>query len=135
MPQTIGKQVLVAIKPIMRQGMQDPQPPLAPYILQAPTISGTPASGQNLTCSTGNWSDAPTYAYQWLRSGVAIAGATTNTYAVVAADIGNNLSCQVTATNAAGASPPVLSNSVHVAALSVLEAGAEGNNKTGRRRG
>src|SRR5665213_131269 len=74
-----------------------------------PQISGTAKEGETLTSSNGTWSNTPTsYAYQWRRcasDGQAcgdITGATTQTYPVVAADIGHTLRVVVTASNADG---------------------------------
>jgi hypothetical protein len=76
---------------------------LAPVNTAAPTLTGTPALGQTLTCSTGTWANNPTsFSYVWLRSGVAIAGQTGSTYVVQAADEGHTISCQVTAGNGGG---------------------------------
>lgn len=70
----------------------------------APEITGAAEVGQTLTCSPGSWrgTPAPTYAYQWLRNGSAITGATSATYSVQAADSDDGLECVVTATNEAG---------------------------------
>lgn len=66
----------------------------------APAITGTTTQGQTLTCSTGTWSNTPDiYAYQWNRSGVAITGATASTRVLALADVGETLTCTVTATN------------------------------------
>lgn len=70
-----------------------------------PVITGTVAVGSTLACSTGSWSFANSFAYQWLRAGTPIAGATSNTYTVVTADKTNLLSCRVTATSAKGSTP------------------------------
>jgi len=74
----------------------------------APSISGTAAVGNTLTCNQGTWSgsgpsDPITFTYRWSRNGTAISGATSTTYPVVAADDGARLTCTVRATNAAGA--------------------------------
>lgn len=70
------------------------------------------AGGGVCSCNTGTWVGSPTgYTYQWLRDGVAIAGATTNSHPLVAADIGHMLSCQVVGTNAVGHST-VVSNTI-----------------------
>jgi hypothetical protein len=68
-----------------------------------PAIAGTAGAGQTLTCSQGSWSGGlpQTYAFQWRRDGADIAGATSSTYAVLAADQGHSLVCRVTATNSA----------------------------------
>ena len=61
-----------------------------------PSISGLPAVGKTLTAAPGQWSPAPTLAFQWFRNGVAIVGATRNTYALVAADRGAIIHVRVT---------------------------------------
>ena len=65
-----------------------------------PAITGTATVGETLTCSTGTWTNSPTFAYQWRRDGVAIAGATASTRVLAGADEGAKMSCTVTATNA-----------------------------------
>lgn len=65
----------------------------------APAITGTKTQGQTLTCSSGTWSKSPSYAYQWLRSGVVIDGATAATRVLAAGDVGALMSCTVKATN------------------------------------
>lgn len=73
----------------------------------APAISGNALVGSTLTCSTGTWSDAgsQTYAYQWKSAGANV-GTNQNTYVPVTGDIGNTITCTVTATNAAGSGTP-----------------------------
>jgi Carboxypeptidase regulatory-like domain len=74
-----------------------------PVSTAAPTVSGTPRVGSMLSCSEGSWGNNPTSkTYQWLRNGVAIAGQTSALYTVQSADEGMGVSCQVTASNAAG---------------------------------
>ena len=78
-----------------------------------PTISGTPTVGSTLACSAGTWSNSPTiYTYQWDRDGSSIADATTATYTVQSADIGHELACTVTASNASGPGQPATSSPV-----------------------
>lgn len=67
-----------------------------------PVISGTFNQGQNLSVSNGTWTGSPTYTYQWTRDTVAISGATSSTYLLVADDVGTVVACTVTATNAYG---------------------------------
>ncbi len=76
----------------------------APASVSPPTISGEPAVGQTLTCSIGLFEGVPppVFGYQWLRDGLAIAGATASDYTVQSADQGDGLACEVTATNGAG---------------------------------
>ncbi len=90
----------------------------APINTIAPAITGTEEVGQTLSVSNGTWDNSPTsFAYQWFRAvtvggvpvtlnglmvGVAIPGATSNTYLLDAADEGEYIFCEVTATNAFG---------------------------------
>lgn len=65
-----------------------------------PAISGIETEGETLTCSSGTWSNTPDgFAYQWNRSGVAIAGATASTRVLDASDVDETLTCTVKATN------------------------------------
>lgn len=71
----------------------------------APVVSGTATFGQTLTTTNGTWTAAPAitgYTYQWQRNTSNIGGATSSTYVLQSADIGNTVRCVVTATNAVG---------------------------------
>jgi surface protein len=69
----------------------------------APVISGSTTVGSVLTTTDGTWSGSPTsFAYQWYRGLVQIFGQTLSTYTLVSADLSQNITCQVTATNAVG---------------------------------
>jgi beta-glucanase (GH16 family) len=76
----------------------------APVNTARPAISGAPAVGQALTCSTGLWSGnpAPTLSYEWVSDGSPIVGASAPAYSVRSTDQGHALSCRVTAANTAG---------------------------------
>ena len=64
---------------------------------------GVVASGRTLSCAVGTWRGEPTgYAFRWLRDGSTISGATASTYVVTAGDLGTELACRVTASNALG---------------------------------
>ena len=69
-----------------------------------PIISGLPQRGQLLSTTNGTWTGTGTitFAYQWLRNGAPITGATANTYLLVAADDNAFISCRVTATDDEG---------------------------------
>ena len=87
---------------------------LAPTVITASTAgTAAPRTGVPQTATTGTWDSQPTdYSYQWQRcdaagaSCTAIAGATTQAYTPVAADIGSTLRVAVQAANAAGISDP-----------------------------
>jgi hypothetical protein len=85
----------------------------APVNTVAPAITGTPTVPNVQTCSSGTWQNSPTFAYQWMRKGGAIPGATTSTYTLAAVDHGTQVFCHVTATNSKG-SVVARSNSVTV---------------------
>jgi hypothetical protein len=74
----------------------------APKNTTGPSISGGATQGATLTCAPGSWSGSPTFAFQWLRDGQPISGATSANYLTVAADAGHQISCRVTATNDGG---------------------------------
>lgn len=80
----------------------------APVNSVAPTISGTATFNSVLTANNGTWSGSPTYAHQWQRAATSggsysnISGATSSTYTLVSADVGQYLKVNVTATNAGG---------------------------------
>lgn len=73
-----------------------------------PVITGTPRVGSTLTCSTGEWTGAESYAYQWQSYSVSlekwhfISGATSATYTVEEFLVGQKVRCVVTATNEVG---------------------------------
>jgi hypothetical protein len=78
--------------------------PTTPALTAAPTLTGTAAVGQALSCSQGSWAHEPTYLlYQWTRNGTVITGQTGATYTLQAADQGHSITCSVTAGNGAGA--------------------------------
>jgi len=100
--------------------------PPVPTNTARPTITGTAQQGQTLLDVHGSWTNSPTsFTYQWLRckaSGVGcapIAGATAQTYVVVAKDVGHTLQVQETAGNAGGSGSPAQSapTNVRLAAL------------------
>jgi len=67
-------------------------------------------AGNVLTCSTGTWSNNPTsYLYQWMKNGVVIDSAASNTYTAVVGDITATLTCVVQGNNATGGGVAVTS--------------------------
>ncbi|MCY4132957.1 MAG: hypothetical protein OXF39_09995 [Nitrospira sp.] len=70
-----------------------------------PTITGTATQGQTLTANTGGISDPDglgTFSYQWKRSGTNISGATSSTYTLVQADVGETITVTVSYTDVWG---------------------------------
>lgn len=76
----------------------------APTLTVNPAITGTAEVGESLTVSNGTFTgDAViTYAYQWFAGGVAIPGATANSFTLTSAQLGKVITARVTATNASG---------------------------------
>lgn len=71
-----------------------------PEVVTDPRVSGTAVVGARLRASAGTWEPASVRtSVQWLRDGVAIPGATGETYRVTAADVRARLSVTVTADN------------------------------------
>ena len=89
----------------------------APTNNTKPSIGGTLQSGQTLTCNPGGWTGSPTFAYEWLREGTPIGGATAQQYTLTDNDAGHSITCRVTATNGGGSSAPVSSDPVSIPPL------------------
>lgn len=96
-----------------------------------PGLSGVAQVGHTLSCSQGTWTgDGPlnasdavgalSFSYQWLRGGVAIAGAALPGYTLQAADAGQQLACRVTATGAYGQTSAVSATVAVPAAVAAL---------------
>jgi hypothetical protein len=92
----------------------------SPKAITPPEISGTPALGNTLDCSTGAWTGKPSsFTYQWVRDyglpdeSVSAPSAAT-THLVEEEDEGYSLSCEVTAANAYGHGSALSENSLTV---------------------
>ncbi|HTZ85244.1 MAG TPA: hypothetical protein VMB05_01120, partial [Solirubrobacteraceae bacterium] len=104
----------------------EPPPPAPPVNTAAPSVSGLAVEAQTLSAAGGTWSGSPTsFAYQWQDCNllglacVDIQGATSTTYALLAADVGDTVRVKVTATNAGGSvSAYSVPTSAVIAALS-----------------
>jgi hypothetical protein len=65
----------------------------------APSIDGTVSVGRTVTADPGEWSPSSVVlSYQWLLAGSPISGATSDTYTITTADLGQELQVQVTGT-------------------------------------
>ncbi len=68
-----------------------------------PSIAGTPAVGQRLTCHPGTPSGTTArLGYAWVRDLIPVPEATATTYTVKGQDSGHHLQCQVTSTDGGG---------------------------------
>ena len=86
-----------------------------PVNVVPPVITGTGTVGSTLTLQTiGSWIGNASGSYKWQRDGADIAGATSGSYLLVAADSTHNITALVTTTNKYG-STPASSNAIHVA--------------------
>ena len=96
------------LSPVDQQSFDPTEPPGRPAGPPTNTVPpsitpiGTLEVGQQLVCSNGAWTGAPTYTRQWASGGNAIGGATAATYTIQAVDVGNMILCRVTGTNAGG---------------------------------
>jgi YVTN family beta-propeller protein len=91
-------------------------PPPAPVNSTLPGMTGKAQQGQTLTEAHATWTNSPTgYTYQWQRCNASgegcgpISGATSQTYGLVAEDVGHELRVAETAGNAGGSSSPAVS--------------------------
>ena len=87
-----------------------------PWNTAPPTVSGTVATGQTLTCSPGSWGGDATisYTYQWQHTSTNIPSATASTYVVSASYVGETLKCVVTASNGQGSAVASSNNAFNV---------------------
>jgi len=77
--------------------------PVAPASVALPVAAGNATVGKTLNATAGGWDQGNlTYAYQWLRDGVPIAGATSRSLLLGADDVDARISVQVTASRAGG---------------------------------
>jgi hypothetical protein len=74
-----------------------------PLVTPHPSITGTPAVGQRLTCHPGTPAGAEArLTYAWVRDLIPIPNTGASTYTVKGQDSGHHLQCQVTATDGGG---------------------------------
>lgn len=93
--------------------------PLAPVVTVNPAITGSMVEGGTATLSTGTWLNSPAgYAAQWYRGASPIAGATGFTRIWQGADVGQNITGRVTASNGGGSNTAISNTVVPTAAPS-----------------
>ena len=89
----------------------------APVNTVAPAVTGNAYSTYSLTTTTGTWTGTGiTYTYQWQHTTTNISGATSSSYTVSSAYVGETIRCVVTATNSAGNSSANSNNTAAVGA-------------------
>ena len=108
----------------------------------APVIAGTFSQDRELSVDVSSIADADglgDFSYQWNRDGVAIEGATAETYTLSEADVGTNISVTVSYTDGYGATESVVSvetadiakaNDAPTGSLIISGTGAEGETLT-----
>lgn len=98
-----------------------------PSNIDSPVVSGTPEVGQELSCTTGTWTNSPdSYHFQWY-TGLASAslfypsgegafyfpiGTDSSTYVLQPGDVGAHIWCAVTAANDGGSASKQSSNEI-----------------------
>ena len=91
-----------------------------------PSVFGTMQQGDTVTAQPGSWTGSPTaYAYQWQRCSTScanITGATSTTYALGSADVGDTIDVIVTATNDGGSTAATSAKTATVTAADPGEA-------------
>ena len=89
--------------------LEKEQPSTDPVNTSPPIISGKNNVGELFTVNDGTWTGTLpiTFTYQWKRNGTNIIGETNSTYTTVLADLGQTISCEVTANNITGSNSSI----------------------------
>lgn len=94
--------------------------PVTPVNMVLPVISGSPGEGQILATTNAGWNTPLTgVAYQWKSSGANV-GTNIKTYTIQNSDVGNTITCTVTATNAFGSTAATSAATSTILALPAL---------------
>jgi hypothetical protein len=93
---------------------------IAPVNTKSPEVTGTLVVGETLSCSTGSWESrsSPAFSYRWLRNGASIAEG--QSHVATSDDVGQELACEVTASNQEREATSAASNPVQVAAATLV---------------
>lgn len=95
----------------------------APVNVTRPYVFGSSLTGETLTTTNGAWDNITgaslaTASYQWKRGGSTNIGTNQNTYVLTTADLGYDVTCVVTYTNAAGFASATTTNGGYTVQLS-----------------
>lgn len=93
----------------------------APTNVDIPVVTGNVVRGNTLLTTTGNWIGVPNdfiYTYQWQRNNSNVSGATTSSYVLGNADVGQTIRSSVMATTATGSNIAYSLNSIILPELS-----------------
>ena len=94
--------------------------PPAPVNTTAPVLTGTAEQGDTIKVGNGSWSNSTAFSYAWADCSNTtcspIAGATSSSYTLSAADVGSTIICVVTATGPGGSTSANSNKSAVVAA-------------------
>lgn len=90
---------------------------IAPVNTKSPAVTGTPVVGEMLSCSPGSWESrsSPAFTYRWLRNGASISEGPS--YVATNDDVGQELACEVAASNREREATSATSSPVSVAAV------------------
>ncbi len=89
---------------------------VAPDNVLDPFITGSAVEDETLTVFFGGWVGATGYTYQWKSATVDIMGATSKTYVLTSAEVGDTITCAVSATNLIGTTSVTTAATATVAA-------------------
>ncbi len=94
---------------------------IAPVNRKSPEVTGTAVVGETLSCSPGSWESrfSPAFTYRWLRNGASIAEGPS--YVATDDDVGQEVTCEVIASNQAREATSATSSPVAVAAALFAE--------------
>jgi hypothetical protein len=80
-----------------------------PIDVAPPTITGTAAEGQTVSCSRGSWLNADSYSFTWQRDASNVIGQIGSQYTLTSGDVSQAITCTVVAHNSSGGSLPAIS--------------------------
>jgi hypothetical protein len=96
-----------------------------PAVNGSVTVNGQPAAGSTLTCVPAGYPTGTSFTYEWLHNGHLVAGPTPPQLLLRDSDVGDRVTCRITATNSVSTQTVTSSPSSVVAPMSLTgESGA-----------